>query len=155
MFIMFVGPSCGGKSSTAKVFQEKFGLKIYTGKDYLRLAKSETDAWKVFTEICQTAKENKQLCSHSVIYIASETDKFSDLAKISSFTVHFDASQEILEKRFAPRTGGFVPPPIKKMIEKQKNNWLAVEADFHIDTTESTADYSAEKVLQMVSEREV
>jgi len=155
MFIMFIGPSCSGKSSTAKVIQQKHGLQIYTGKDYLKLAKNETEAWKKFTEICLSAKGKEQIDSHSVIYVVSETEKFADLVKDSSFTVHFDAAQETLEKRFAPRTGGFVPPPIKKMIEKQKNSWLAVDADLHIDTTENSTDYSAEKVLQKIAERVV
>ena len=41
MVIGIIGESCTGKSTLAKKLQSILGADIYTGKDYLRLAKND------------------------------------------------------------------------------------------------------------------
>lgn len=50
MLYVFVGPSCSGKSTTAEIAGKRTGAQIYSGKDYLRLAKAEGEAWRIFQE---------------------------------------------------------------------------------------------------------
>ena len=44
MVIGIIGESCAGKSTLAGELQKAFGGEVVTGKDYLRLAKSEAEA---------------------------------------------------------------------------------------------------------------
>lgn len=44
MLYVFMGPSCTGKSTAAEIMRKRIGAKIYSGKDYMRLAKVEGDA---------------------------------------------------------------------------------------------------------------
>lgn len=41
MLITIFGESCTGKSTLADALKERTGAQVYSGKDYLRLAKSE------------------------------------------------------------------------------------------------------------------
>ena len=44
MVIGIIGENCTGKSTLAEEIQKRLGGEIVTGKDYLRLAKSEAMA---------------------------------------------------------------------------------------------------------------
>ena len=50
MVIGILGENCSGKSTLATRIKEKFGAEIYSGKDYLRMAKSENEAKARFSE---------------------------------------------------------------------------------------------------------
>ena len=41
MLVAIFGESCTGKSTLAGMLKERLGGEIWTGKDYLRLARSE------------------------------------------------------------------------------------------------------------------
>lgn len=40
MVIAIFGESCTGKSTLARALKERLGGEVYTGKDYLRMAKT-------------------------------------------------------------------------------------------------------------------
>ena len=48
MVVAIFGESCVGKSSLADKMKEKLPAEVVTGKDYLRLAKNEIIAKKLF-----------------------------------------------------------------------------------------------------------
>ena len=48
MLIAIIGENCSGKSTLAKAIQNAVGAQIITGKDYLRMAKSESESEQLF-----------------------------------------------------------------------------------------------------------
>lgn len=48
MVIGIIGESCTGKSTLSDKLKSLLGAEVYTGKDYLRLAKNEAIAKKLF-----------------------------------------------------------------------------------------------------------
>ena len=55
MFIAIFGESCTGKSTLANKLSAKLDARIYTGKDYLRLAKNEAIAKNLFQKTLSDA----------------------------------------------------------------------------------------------------
>ena len=55
MVIGIIGENCTGKSTLAEAVQAAFGGEIITGKDYLRLAKSESMAAALFKKKLKAA----------------------------------------------------------------------------------------------------
>ncbi len=41
MLLTLIGESCVGKTTLANALKEAYGAQIFSGKDYLRLAKNE------------------------------------------------------------------------------------------------------------------
>ena len=50
MLIALIGDSCTGKSSIAEHLRSSMAATVFSGKDYLRLAKDETTAAALFKE---------------------------------------------------------------------------------------------------------
>ena len=48
MVIGIIGENCSGKSTLAEAIQKDIHAEIVTGKDYLRMAKSESEAAALF-----------------------------------------------------------------------------------------------------------
>ena len=69
MVIGIIGENCSGKSTLASRIKDTLGAEIVTGKDYLRMAKSENEARKLFRE-----KLEKAGVGENVIYVISEPD---------------------------------------------------------------------------------
>lgn len=69
MVIGIIGESCVGKSTLAEKLKEKMPAEIYTGKDYLRLARSEAAAKTAFQLLLQNAVNGEH-----IIYVISETE---------------------------------------------------------------------------------
>lgn len=69
MVIGIFGESCVGKSTLAENISQKISACIYTGKDYLRLAKNEDTAKNLFIKQLQEAVN-----ADSIIYVISEKE---------------------------------------------------------------------------------
>ena len=67
MVIGIIGENCSGKSTLANKIKEALGAEIITGKDYLRLARTESEALLLFKE-----KLGKAVSGDNVIYVISE-----------------------------------------------------------------------------------
>lgn len=67
MLIAIFGESCTGKSTLADKLSEKANAAVFTGKDYLRLAKNEAIARKLFQDRLRGALNgaNFDLCHFS------------------------------------------------------------------------------------------
>jgi len=147
MLFIFMGPSCTGKSSAANELKKLADVQIYTGKDYLRMAKNEQEAWKVFSEELKKAANNIDLKAPSIVYIISEKNDVSKIEAIeNAVTVKFTADLEVIKSRFAQRMKGNLPAPVEKMLEQQYTNWKDADAKLNIDTGTDTPDQAAKKI---------
>ena len=65
MVIGIIGENCSGKSTLANEIQRTIGAEVITGKDYLRMAKSESEATALFKEKLRSAI-NKEKRKHGL-----------------------------------------------------------------------------------------
>ncbi len=116
-----IGESCVGKSTLAEALRQRLGAKVYAGKDYMRLAKTEAEARRVFAALLADAAE-------PVVYVVSEMDQLALLPEDCA-RVLMTAPIEVMKERFAKRTGGKLPPPIASMLERKHGMFDAVSCD--------------------------
>ena len=151
MLFIFMGPSCTGKSTVAGELSKLTPSEIFSGKDYLRLAKNENEAWKVFNENLSKASEEKDTSNKSIIYIVSEKESLSEIEGINnSITVKFASDLDLIKERFAKRMRGNLPSPVEKMIERQVASFDDVESILYVDTTDKNPAEIANTILDYV-----
>lgn len=150
MLYIFMGQSCTGKSTVADKLKELTNVEIFSGKDYLRMAKNENEAWRLFYEKLSNAALNKESSKETVIYIITEKEQLNRISTIEgSHKVKFTASLDTVKSRFAQRMRGNLPQPIEKMLEKQYGEWESVTGDINVDTTENN---DVEELARMIGE---
>ena len=134
MLIVIFGESCTGKSSLASNLKEKLNAKLFSGKDYLRLAKNENDAKKQFCALLKNSVEGE-----NIIYVIAQKEH---LALIPNGAVKILTVQplDIIKERFAKRTGGILPPPVAKMLEANHGCFDAEPHDYKVDQNTSLTD---------------
>ncbi|HAG44159.1 MAG TPA: hypothetical protein DCL31_13600 [Clostridium sp.] len=153
MVFIFMGASCTGKSSAADELKELMNVQIYTGKDYLRMAKNEDEAWKIFSEKLREASSNRDLSYQSIIYVISEKNILPKLQFINDvITIKFTADSDVVKSRFAARMKGNLPNPLEKMLERQLTDWKDIDADLCIDTTNEEIKEVAKKIYNFAKE---
>ncbi len=131
MVIAIIGESCTGKSTLAEKLKESLGGEIYTGKDYLRLAKNEGIARKIFQKKLETAVEGE-----TVIYVISEEEHLSLLPdKAIRILVTADLSK--IKERFAQRMRGNLPVPVAMMLERKHGCFDDIIHDIHVISGET------------------
>lgn len=141
MLFIFMGQSCTGKSTAADKLKEQMNAEIYSGKDYLRMAKNENEAWKLFNDKLEKAAKNKDKSKESIIYVITEIDLLHKVKIIEDVNlIKFNAPLEIIKTRFADRMNGRLPQPVEKMIEKQYMEWENITGDLVIDTSENNIE---------------
>jgi hypothetical protein len=134
MLFLFIGPSCSGKSSVADELKTMIHAEIFSGKDYLRIAKNENDAWKMFE--AKLVKATGIEGGNSLIYVVSDKNILSKLDSIGEANrVKFIAGIDTLKERFGKRIGGVVPPPVEAMLKRQIADWDNTSADIVVDTS--------------------
>lgn len=69
MVIALFGDSCTGKSTVAKELAQQFSAQVYSGKDYLKLAKSESMAADLF--------KKKLAGEETMVYVISEKEQLA------------------------------------------------------------------------------
>lgn len=70
MVIGLIGENCAGKSTLAARIRDAIGAEVVTGRDYLRMAKSEAEARGLFRKKLAGA-----VSSGNIIYVISESDQ--------------------------------------------------------------------------------
>ena len=147
MLFVFMGPSCSGKSTAGEIVGKRTGAKIYSGKDYLRLAKAEGEAWRVFQEkMVEAAGHGKE---ESLIFVCTEKELFDRISvKENIFTVRFTATPEDIKRRFAERMRGNLPKPLEMMLEKQMHLWEGIEAKLLVNSSSESSEDAAESILR-------
>ena len=148
MLCLFMGQSCTGKSTVADKMMEVTHVEVFSGKDYLRLAKNENEAWKLFYEKLANAALNKD-SKESMVYIITEKEHLDKVRTMKGLhKVKFTASLDVIKSRFAQRMRGNLPLPIEKKLEKQFEEWKDEIGDMVVDTTE---DINIEDVVRLIA----
>ena len=142
MLIALMGDSCTGKSTVAKLTAEKNGAVIFSGKDYLRMAKSESEAASIFK-----AKLSQAVTKENVIYIITEKEQLAFLPE-GGIRVFVTAGLDTVKKRFAARMNGNLPAPVAAMLEKKYNKFETEVFDLKINTDEVSAEEAAETICK-------
>ena len=144
MVIGIFGESCTGKSTLAEKIAGSLPCEVFTGKDYLRLAKNENIA-KVMFQKKLTAAVN----GDNVIYVISEKEHLSLLPE-GAFRVLVTAELETIKSRFAQRMHGNLPAPVAMMLEKKHGCFDDEPYDIHVVSGETDLDAV---VVQILAER--
>ena len=155
MLLLFFGPSCSGKLSVAQIIADKIGAKIWTGKDCLKLAKNEREAWKLFKGKLEEASKICELTENSMVYIINDASKVkSHICRCQNLIrVKFTANLETLKQRFASRIKASVlPPPMVNMLELQTQKIIKHECDMEFDTSNFDPGKIAETIIKFVAE---
>ena len=106
MLIAIFGESCTGKSTLAEKLATKKNATIYTGKDYLRLAKNEAIARKLFQK-----KLSEAITGENIIYVIAEKGHL-DLLPEGCVRILVTADLDTIKDRFAMHMRGTLPPPV-------------------------------------------
>lgn len=115
MVIGIIGESCVGKTTFALKLCNHLNADVFSGKDYLRFAKSESNAKLVFQNKLKEAATSKE--TH-IIYTISEKEGIRLLPE-NSFRVVIDADLETIYERFAMRMHGNLPSAVAQMLKKK------------------------------------
>ena len=134
MVIGIFGESCTGKSTLAEKIAVSFPCEVFTGKDYLRLAKNENIA-KVMFQKKLTAAVNGE----NIIYVISEKEHLSLLPE-GALRILATADLELIKSRFAQRMRGNLPAPVAAMLEKKHACFDAEPHDIHVISGETDLD---------------
>ena len=134
MVIGIFGESCTGKSTLAEKIASRFPCEVFTGKDYLRLAKNENIA-KVMFQKKLTAAVNGE----NIIYVISEKEHLP-LLPDGAFRILVTADLELIKSRFAERMRGNLPAPVAAMLEKKHGSFDNIRHDIHIISGETHLD---------------
>jgi predicted kinase len=149
VLLVFHGPSCSGKSTVAGIIAQRTGASVWTGSDYLRLAKSEPSAWLQFMTVLERAAAAAVFDSDSVIFVHTGSLPHGRFLPDGPAvrTLRFTAAQEVLEARFAPRVGGRVSPAISAMLARSSETARRTPADEEYDTSVRSAEAIAEELM--------
>lgn len=126
MLIAIFGENCTGKSTLAHKLAEKHNAEIYTGKDYLRLAKNESIAFKLFQK-----KLKEAVSGENLIYVISEKAHLAYLPE-GCIRILVTAELEVIKERFAARMRGKLPGPVASMLERNHGCFDREPHDYHV-----------------------
>ncbi len=147
MLIALIGESCTGKSTIAAEITKILQAELFSGKDYLRFAKSETDAKAAFAA---RLLERALSTSEHVVYVISEPEHLSLLPE-KCLRVLVTASLDTIKARFAARMGGKLPPPVEAMLVKKHGMFDSVSRDLAICSDETEPSQAAAQILRLLN----
>lgn len=127
MLIAIIGENCSGKSTLAKAIQNAVGAQIITGKDYLRMAKSESESEQLFK-----AKLNAAVGGENIIYVISEREHLA-LLPSGAVRILVRADIDTIKNRFKARMRGSLPAPVEQMLERKHGMFDDGVYDFRFD----------------------
>ena len=122
-----IGENCSGKSTLAEEIKKTIGAEIITGKDYLRMAKSESEAEMLFRKKLENAVNGE-----SIIYVISEPEHLKLLPK-DALRVLVSADIDTIKERFRARMHGNLPAPVTQMLEKKHGIFDTGTYDYRFD----------------------
>ena len=126
MLIAIIGENCVGKSTLAKKINEKFGARIYSGKDYLRLEKNPSAALEAFIAMLKASVDGD-----NIIYLITEKEHLQLLPE-GTFRIVITAELETIKSRFTERLRGNLPIPVEKMLEAKHGMYDNLECNLKI-----------------------
>lgn len=148
MLYIFMGQSCTGKSIVANKVKELTGAEVFTGKDYLRMARDENQAWRLFYEKLSKVASNEESSKETIIYLITEKAQLDRIVDIKdSCKVKFNAPLDTIKSRFAKRMNGNLPQPVEKMLNNQYEEWKFIDGDINVD---SSGENDIEKIVNLI-----
>ena len=142
MLIAIIGENCTGKSTLARALAAQLSADVVSGKDYLRMAKSESEAISLFRAKLQAAVSGEHL-----IYVISEAEPLAWLPE-GTVKILVTADLETIKQRFRARLHGNLPAPVERMLEQKHGMFDSGQYDYCFDGANGEA-----KVLCAVLER--
>ena len=127
MVIGIIGENCSGKSTLAEEIKKTIGAEIMTGKDYLRMAKSEGEAAALFR-----AKLEAAVTGENVIYVISEKEHI-DFLPDGAVKILVKADIDTIKERFRARMHGNLPAPVEQMLERKHGMFDHGSYDYQFD----------------------
>ena len=140
MVIAIFGESCTGKSALAEKISAHVPCEIFTGKDYLRLAKNESIAKALFQKKLQAA-----VMGEHVLYVITEREHLPLLPE-GALRILVTADLDLIKSRFAERMRGNLPAPVAAMLEKKHGCFDAEPYDMETDT-----EIVCKQILEMIN----
>ena len=113
MLIGIIGENCSGKSTLAEKIRSEFGAEIVSGKDYLRMAKSESEAAALFKD-----KLTEAVGGENLIYVIAEPEQAALLPE-GAIRILVKADLDTIKERFRARMRGDLPAPVAQMLERK------------------------------------
>ena len=144
MVVGIFGESCTGKSVLADRLKERLNAEVYSGRDFLRLAKNEVQAKAAFQDKLRTAMEGPHL-----IYVIAEREHLA-LLPPEAVRVLVTAELDTIRERFAGRTGGKLPPPVAAMLERKHGMFDGEAHDVHVISEQTDPGAACEQVLRLI-----
>jgi len=127
MVFGIIGENCSGKSTLAERIKETLGGEIITGRDYLRMAKSESEAVSLFRE-----KLRRAVSGENIIYVIADPEHVK-LLPDGAVRILVTADLETIRNRFAARMHGTLPGTVALMLERRHGMFDSGEYDYHFD----------------------
>ena len=127
MLIGIIGENCSGKSTLANEIKKEFDAEVITGKDYLRMAKSESEAVALFKE-----RLLRSVSGENIIYVISEPEHIK-LLPDGAIRILVYADIDTIKERFKVRMHGNLPEPVAQMLEKKHGIFDGGVYDYRID----------------------
>ena len=127
MVFGIIGENCSGKSTLAEKIKTELGAEIVTGKDYLRMAKSESEAISLFKE-----KLRRGVSEDNIIYVIADPE-YVKLLPDGAIRILVTADLETIKERFAERMHGTLPRPVALMLERKHGIFDSGEYDYRFD----------------------
>ena len=127
MVIGIIGENCAGKSTLAEEIKKVFGSEIVTGKDYLRMAKSEGEASALFRK-----KLEQAVSDGSIVYVISEPEQLPLLPE-GAVRILVSTDLDTIKARFQARMHGNLPAPVARMLEKKHGMFDGGTYDYRFD----------------------
>lgn len=142
MLIALIGENCTGKSTLAEAISAKLGCQIISGKDYLRLAKSESIAQALFKKQLKEA-----VTGDNLIYVITEKEHIALLPE-GAVRVLVTAELDTIKERFKARMHGVLPPPVEQMLERKHGCFDSGEYEYRFKSGEDDTEAFCGELLK-------
>ena len=139
-----IGENCSGKSTLAARIQEAIGAEIITGKDYLRMARSESEAVTLFRKKLENA-----VSGENIIYVIAQPEQLVLLPE-NAVRILVSADIDTIKERFKARMHGNLPAPVAQMLEKKHGIFDAGSYDYRFDGVHGDAAALCEELKASV-----
>lgn len=144
MVIALFGDSCTGKSTIAAALAPSLSAEVFSGKDYLKLAKSESMA---------ALFQKKLRGEETILYVISEKDQLALLPE-GCVRVLVTAGLATIKERFAARMHGNLPAPVAAMLERKYGQFETEAHDLRVDTDAVSAEEAANEIRLLLNRGE-
>jgi len=141
MLIGIIGENCSGKSTLAICIRDAIGAEIITGKDYLRMARSESDARKLFQE-----KLKRAVHGSNIIYVIADPEQLA-LLPDGAIRILVSADLDTIKERFRARMHGVLPGAVERMLESKHGMFDSGTYDYRFDGVSGDAAVLCEQLM--------